>query len=156
MHLDQDILVYPIAFLYRQYLELRIKGLIEVTSELHDPNTDLQLGHDLVSLWTKLRPNIEKIWGWSKTNSDLNAIGDRLKELCSVDPGSYAFRYPQDTQGVPNLLQMRYINLKQLKDVIHDISLVLDNMSIGMGEQLKEIRKLRYEMAQDQAEMNSE
>jgi len=33
---DQDYLVYPIVFSYRQYLELRIKGLLGDASQLLD------------------------------------------------------------------------------------------------------------------------
>ena len=162
---DQDFLVYPIVYLYRQYLELRLKELIFVGSRLLDQNAKLPTHHDLLRLWRQVRPLIEEVWPNSQTNNYLDAIEDRLEELSSVDPGSYAFRYPQDIQGSPTLVGIRHINLRQLRDVIQGISNVLDGSSIGMGEYLKAKHEMmadyraemmaeyRAEMAQYQAEM---
>lgn len=133
---DQDFLVYPIVFLYRQYLELRVKELIHISSRLLDQNIDIPRDHNLLSLWRKVSPNIEQVWPDSQTKSHLEAIEDRLKELCSIDPGSYAFRYPEDTKGAPTLAGMRHINLRWLKDVVQAISNILDGSSLGMGEYL--------------------
>lgn len=133
---DQDFLVYPIVFLYRQYLELRLKELIHVSSRLLDQNIDIPRAHNLLSLWRKVSPNIEQVWADSQTKADLEAIEDRLKELSNIDAGSYAFRYPEDTKGTPTLVGMRHINLRWLKNVVQAISNVLDGSSLGMGEYL--------------------
>jgi hypothetical protein len=147
---DQDFLVYPIVFLYRQYLELRLKELIHVSSRLLDQNIDIPRDHNLVSLWSKVSPNIEQVWPDSQTKRHLEAIKDRLEELCSVDPKSYAFRYPEDTKGAPTLAGMRQINLRRLKDVVQAISNVLDGSSLGMGEYLNAKHEM---MAEYRAEM---
>lgn len=150
---DQDFLVYPIVFLYRQYLELRLKELIFASSRLLDQHARIPKEHSLVSLWRKARPNIEEVWPDSQTKGDLDAVEDRLKELCDIDSGSYAFRYPEDVKGAPALTGMQYINLKQLRDVIQGISNVLDGSSTGIGEYLN----AKHEMlAEYQAEMRSE
>ncbi len=149
----QDFLVYPIVFLYRQYLELRLKELILVSSRLLDQNIDVPMDHNLLSLWAKARPNIEEVWPDSQTKSYLDAIEDRLKELCSIDPGSYAFRYPEDKKGAPTLAGMQHINLRQLRDVIQGISNVLDGSSMGMGEYLNAKHEM---MAEYRAEMRNE
>jgi len=149
---DQDFLVYPIVFLYRQYLELRLKELIHVSSRLLDQNIDIPRDHNLLSLWSKVSPNIEQVWSDSQTKRHLEAIKDKLTELCSIDPRSYAFRYPEDTNGIPTLTGMGYINLKRLKDVVQAISNVLDGSSLGMGEYLNAKHEMmteyRTEMAQ--------
>lgn len=148
---DQDFLVYPIVFLYRQYLELRLKELIHVSSRLLDQNVDIPRDHNLLSLWRKVSPNIEQVWSDSETKKHLEAIEDRLKELCNIDPGSYAFRYPEDTKGTPTLVGMQHINLRRLKDVVQAISNVLDGSSIGMGEYLNAKHEM---MAEYRAEMS--
>lgn len=149
---DQDFLVYPIAFLYRQYLELRLKELILVGSRLLDQNVSIPREHNLVSLWRKARPNIEEVWPDSQTKDHLDTIEDRIKELCSIDSGSYAFRYPEDVKGTSTLPGIRHINLKQLRDVVQGISNVLDGCSMGIGEYLN----VKHEMmAEYQAEMRS-
>jgi len=147
---DQDFLVYPIVFLYRQYLELRLKELIHVSSRLLDQNIDIPRDHNLVLLWSKVSPNIEQVWPDSQTKRHLAAIKDRLEELCSIDPRSYAFRYPEDTKGAPTLAGMEHINLRRLKDVVQAISNVLDGSSLGMGEYLNAKHEM---MAEYQAEM---
>jgi len=150
---DQDFLVYPIAFLYRQYLELRLKELIFVSSRLLDQDAEIPKTHNLVSLWRQARPNIEAVWPDSETKDQLNAVEDRLKELCDIDSGSYAFRYPEDGKGTTTLTGMVHINLKQLRDVIQGISHILDGSSIGMGEYLNAKHEM---MAEYRAEMSRE
>ncbi len=143
---DQDFLVYPVAFLYRQYLELRLKELILVGSRLLGKDADIPMEHDLEKLWRKARLNIEKVWPHSQTTkAHLDAVEERLKELCGVDPGSDAFRYPEDKEGSPTLIRVLNINLKHLKDVIQGISNVLDGSSTGMGEHLA----AKHEMMSD-------
>jgi len=150
---DQDFLVYPITFLYRQYLELRLKELILIGSALLDKDITIPKTHNLVSLWRQTRPNIEAVWPGSKTRVYLNLVEDRLKELCDLDSGSYAFRYPEDTKGEATLMGIVHINLKQLKDVIQGISSVLEGSSTGMGEHLNSKNEM---MAEYRAEMRRE
>jgi len=145
--------VYPIAFLYRQYLELRLKELILIGSALLDKDTKVPTTHNLVSLWRLARPNIEAVWPGSETNEYLNLVEERLKELCDLDSGSHAFRYPEDTKGEATLTGIMYINLKQLVDVIQGISNVLEGSSTGMGEHLNSKNEM---MAEYRAEMRRE
>lgn len=147
---DQDLLVYPIVFLYRQYLELRLKELIFVGSRLLDNDAKIPRTHDLVQLWRQVRTNIESVWPDSDTQGHLKAIEVRMKELCDVDSGSVVFRYPEDKDGAATLAGLAHINLKQLRDVVQGISHVLDGASTGMGEHLQ----WKYEMmAEYRAEM---
>jgi len=149
---DQDFLVYPIAFLYRQYLELRLKELIFVSSALLSKDAKIPKTHDLVSLWRQARPNIEAVWPGSETRCHLNRVEERLKELCDLDSGSYAFRYPEDTKGEATLTGIVHINLKQLRDVVEGISNVLEGSSTGMGEYLNAKQEMEAEY---RAEMRS-
>ncbi|MBI2934716.1 MAG: hypothetical protein HYY29_03995 [Chloroflexi bacterium] len=92
----RDCLVYPILFLYRQYLELRLKNLIRVSSGLGGGNVDIPLGHGLLELWDEVRQNMTAIlMSGSDTESVFEAIGGRLKELDKIDRTSQASRYPQ-------------------------------------------------------------
>ena len=131
----QDFLVYPMAFLYRQYLELRLKHLILVGCTLLGkyPREKLRKKHDLLLLWREARPIIERIYP-SGDNAELDMIGERLEELSKVDFGSYAFRYPEDKKGSRTLKGVRYINLKQLRDVVQGMSNIVDGAGIGMEE----------------------
>jgi hypothetical protein len=155
-----DVLVYPVVFLYRQYLELRLKELIIVGARLHHESADVPIKHDLLKLWALVRPRLEEVWPTESTREYNEAVEEGLRQFCDVDPGSYAFRYPVDNKGVPVLGCIDHINLRQVKDVIAGISTVLDGSSIGMGEYLdakhEMLAEYRSETAALQAEMRAE
>jgi hypothetical protein len=144
--LAQYLLVYPIGFMYRHYVELRLKHLIVVGCTLlgKHPSRKLRKEHDLLLLWREARPIIERIYP-SGEDAELGIIGERLEELSKVDFGSYAFRYPEDTKGSRTLTGVRYINLRQLRDVVQGMSNILDGAGIGMEENLK----AKHEMMAD-------
>jgi hypothetical protein len=153
---DQDVLVYPIGFLYRQYLELRLKELVLVGSTLLDRRGDRPNHHRLVDLWTEARRIIEEVFGDSSSNTHLDEIEDRIKELSHLDPYSDAFRYPEHRTGSPTLREAEHINLKQLKDVIQGMSLVLDGSSSGMWEALDAKHSMMADYAEYRDEMRAE
>ena len=87
----------PIVFLYRQAIELYLKALLQELGELSDESLTT---HDLRKLlppirWQFERWEIEKKLGTGDvaTFHDLERLVD---DLCVVDPGSFAFRYPID------------------------------------------------------------
>ncbi|MCJ7492585.1 MAG: hypothetical protein MUP15_10635, partial [Dehalococcoidia bacterium] len=96
-----DVLLYPVAFLYRQYLELRLKELIVVSGRLLGLSREVPIHHDLMSLWKDVRPRLEQIWFSRSNKMDNDAIEDGLHQFCDADPGSYSFRYPVDRHGNP-------------------------------------------------------
>lgn len=142
---DQDFLVYPIAFLYRQYLELRLKELIVVSSALLNKDDEFRKNHNLLSLWQLARPNIESVYPDDKNKIYLNMLEERIKELSDLDFKSDAFRYPKDQKGKDTLRGLLHINLKQLREVFQGISNVLDGASIGMGEYLNSKNEMMAE-----------
>src|SRR4051812_42643352 len=58
---DQDYLVYPIIFNYRQYIELMLKGLTKDARLLLDEPGGAPLGHVLKDLWNTARPLLLRI-----------------------------------------------------------------------------------------------
>ncbi|MBN2100200.1 MAG: hypothetical protein JW753_11460 [Dehalococcoidia bacterium] len=153
---DQDILVYPIGFLYRQYLELRVKELIFIGSRLLDKRTDVPTHHRLVDLWPEARRITEEVFWDSSSNTRLDEIEARMNELSRLDPHSDAFRYPEDKHGSPTLREARQINLKQLRDVIQGVSLVLDGSRLGMWEALDAKQSVMADYAEYRDEMRAE
>jgi hypothetical protein len=153
---DQDYLIFPVVFLYRHYLELRLKELIVVSSRLLDHDVSVPTHHDLVSLWKQVRPNLEQVWPEQEKHV-LDKVEERLKELSEADLRSFGFRYPIDTKGQPTLVKLKHINLKHLRDVIQGISNILDGSSIGMGEYLDAKNEMMAEYRADMAnEYNEE
>lgn len=147
---DQDFLIYPIVFVYRQYLELRLKELLRSSSTLFDESFEKKRDHKLLELWRRTRPLLERVWPES-SNGWYEQIGYRITELATVDPDSMSTRYPDvPMRGLeyPN----NYINPIHLRDVMTGISHVLEGSSIGIGEYLN----AKHEMEAEYREMNEE
>lgn len=143
--MDQDMLVYSIAFLYRHYIELRLKELLIVGAKLLDQTPDVPYTHNLLVLWRRVRKVVEQAWPESEKKHYLDALEERLKEFCAVDPGSYAFRYPEDKTGRQTLGSITYLNLYQLKKVMTGVSQLLEGFSDGLWSYFD----YKYEMLAD-------
>lgn len=147
-----DVLVYPIVFLFRHYLELRLKELIIVSARLLDKPREVPGHHDLTRLWAVVRPRIERVWPEDSVREQLDAVEETLRGFCDVDPDSQAFRYPVDRAGKLSVTGLDHINVRHLKDVIAGVSSLLDSSSIGMGEYLNAkhemLAEYRSEMGQ--------
>jgi hypothetical protein len=124
---DQDFLVFPIVFLYRQYLELSLKLLVKLGNELLDENQDFPKKHELDKLWKICRSMLVKIEP-KVSQHDLEAIDEAITQFCTIDPTSQAFRYPVLKGGDKSIpSDVRYINLRQLSDVMEKIANFLDS-----------------------------
>ena len=166
-----EFLGFPIAFLYRQYFELRLKEMIDstyrlavigfipnpepafwepwkskVSQRLRNPGLTYPVGaggHDLQKLWTEVRPLIETIFPTTSGN-DLNAVEACLYEFQAADQGD-EFRYPFTTKGLKTLQGFPGVNFRELKETVHRISALLE----GVSEGLTIYRQTRQEMNED-------
>jgi hypothetical protein len=110
---DHDSLVFPVAFVYRQYLELRFKQLIRDSKRLIGDTSGLPPTHKLTELWKMCRPLLNQV-GLNVGDQVLDAIEELIPEFAEVDEDSYAFRYPTDTKNNPSLPDLSYVNLPNL------------------------------------------
>lgn len=131
----QDSLVFPIVFLYRQYLELRLKQLIKDGNHLLDRAEDFEDTHDLEKLWGDCKSVLEGIEP-KPEKKELDAIDNLISQFCKVDPGFFSFRYSvtkkdQKTKERARSLptDLKHINLRNLKEVMSKISNFLDGAS---------------------------
>ena len=67
---DQDILIYPIVFLYRQYIELRLKEIIKHGRILLEEGNDFPKHHKIWDLWCTAKRIITKVF--ENENEPLN------------------------------------------------------------------------------------
>jgi hypothetical protein len=134
---EVDYVVFPVVFLYRHYLELRLKELWRASGTLLDEPYEPPTTHHLRELWNVVRPRLEKVWPGYRPQ-DLEAIQEKIDQFEEFDRKSYAFRYPVDTRGRSTLQQRKAINLRQLKDNMDGIATVLDGASTGLSQRLDE------------------
>ena len=110
----EDFQAYPVIFLYRHALELSMKALLRVGADMLTlkgltPANQQTLRETHSLNW--LREEVERVfaaygWTWNCGNDHFRTVNDLrsvIAEFDGVDPGSYAFRYPITTKGLPSL-----------------------------------------------------
>ena len=125
-----DLLVYPVLFLYRHFLEIGLKyDLIVLRRYFREP-PKLPTHHRLDILWQEIRSLSEREWNSEEHTEYYDAMGHRINEFQQVDNQSFAFRYPvtkQNTSTLDNLPDVygsgkAIINLLQVKEIVHEMA----------------------------------
>lgn len=120
-------LVFPLVFLYRQYIELRLKEIIFLGSRLNRDSHGFPKHHRIQELWKHARPYIERVCGDSKET--LDATEACIKEFSDLDHDGMAFRYPADREGKPHLPEWSVINIRHLAETMQRLGNLLDDAS---------------------------
>jgi len=130
---NQDILVFPISFLYRQYIELQLKHIIRESRIFLEEGNSFPEHHIIRDLWCTANGLMAKIIKDHDatikdyiTNSDIDKIQQIITDFVKVDPDSFAFRYPKDKKGNKNLEGIKHINLRKLHDQMEILKEKLD------------------------------
>jgi hypothetical protein len=141
---SQDTLVYPILFLYRQYLELLLKDTLRMAQRLQEVEGEMPMHHRLDALWQELHRLLIQI-SPGDSEAELKEVGRLIGEFSHVDPLSMAFRYPVDKAGKPTLPGITHINLRNVREVLGKISIMLE----GANSQVYEYLQNKLEMERD-------
>ena len=139
--LDTNILIFPIVFLYRQYLELHLKQIIRDGNVLLHYTSDFPKIHDLSELWNNCKRIIEEVYPDNSEQyaKDLGVVERCILEFSDRDPNSIAFRYPTDKSNKPSLSDdLRYIDLHNLAKVVDKIYSLLLGAGDGISEYLND------------------
>jgi hypothetical protein len=124
-----DLLVLPILFFFRHYLELCSKDIIVIRTSDRGSKRSMAI-----------RTRFAEIVGRSEDTrrSRMNLSGQFEKvqtciaEISALDPGSTSFRYPYDQHGRPVFGHL-VVSLRHLQAAIADIGDFLDGVSIEMS-----------------------
>jgi hypothetical protein len=139
-----DSLALPIMFLYRHYLEIRLKDLIERGSDyLSRPQGWPKAGHDIGELWALCRPILEEIFPETPT-SDNDRIAECICSFMAVDASGEGFRYDRDNKGNPSLGGISRVGLRTVYETMQFVGLYLD----GAGAGIEAYEETRNEMNQ--------
>ncbi len=163
---NADFLVFPIVFLYRQYLELRLKQLIFDGSKLLGVSADFPITHRIDLLWEKCKPVLNSIKldnddevAW-RVAEGIGIVESCILEFGRIDPNSVAFRYPADKEHNPSLQGLHTINIRHFGESMNNVANYLDavtlSLTFSLGEpvtpadlgfddkQTEEFRKFRW------------
>lgn len=114
-----DYLVYSVGYLYRMYIELRLKTIIKSAKRVS------RTGHNLEELWKEAKPIMESSSQFFD-DQELEAVEEKIQEYFRIDPSSDAFRYSTNRKGEPTLEDIPTVDLRHLKGVIDSISTPLE------------------------------
>lgn len=128
-----DSVVYPLVFLYRQGLELQLKLILPLARRLACKEAATDNKHSLMLLWSELRQHIEQL-DPREGDKELPAIEDFIRQLDTVDPGSFAFRYPTTTKGEVSLPELRHVNVRHLSEIMDSVFMLLGGIYSWLGE----------------------
>jgi hypothetical protein len=139
----QDSLVFPICFLYRQYIELRLKEVIHTGRLLLDDQGTFPQHHKISHLWEVAAGILKKVFAEDSDPPDLSIAAHVVGEFSKLDPDSFAFRYPTDKHGGKLLRDVTHINLRRVAEYVNAFSDIIDAASMGMSVYLEQ----KYEFA---------
>ncbi len=131
---ERDTLIYPFVFLYRHYLEIQLKEIIQIGSDLLNENAEIITSHDLFQLWLSAKIIINNIWHPDTDNNDMDKMEGIIKAISMIDTKSDSFRYPYDTKRKPNLKGISVINLREFKESITPLVQFLDGVSLAISD----------------------
>ena len=141
---EQHILVYPVVFLYRHYIELRLKEVVLTGNEIldHPIAPENYSHHDIDSLWRELKGILEEIdkerlselteAERKKHVTDIGKLEKGIQRFSRWDPTSQTFRYATDKNFNPFRPDLRSMSFGKLLSLVGTISYFLDAISTGL------------------------
>ena len=128
-----DSVVYPLVFLYRQGLELELKLILPLARRLAGKEAVADHQHGLMPLWNELRRHLQQL-DPREDDKEVPALEDFIRQLDTVDPGSFAFRYPTTKKGEVSLPELRHVNVRHLSEVMDSVFMLLGGIYSWLGE----------------------
>ena len=123
-----NFLIYPIVFLYRQYVELSLKSMLRDSATLLCRDIPLSTRHELGPLWSQLTPLLKEALGTNLTKRELQVLTNLVRQFSDSDPTSQTFRYPEQTDGSPARFPETHINIRRLRDEVTNAATVVERV----------------------------
>lgn len=155
-HPSEYNLIFPVVFLFRHYLELRLKHLImkgrSLLTKMDNTlkmSTKISKNHDLNNLWEevrKIREEINKRTAQSSSSlKKIDLVEELVNQFMQVDPKSDVFRYPEGKKGQQYLKNIFPINIKKLLKVMIRIKNEIEGLSTGIEVLIDQEREFHSE-----------
>ena len=129
---DRDILLFPIAFLYRHHIELSLKDLIQTAHLVASGQPRNSEGHVLVDLWGDLKKLLGQL-DESPRRNDLDAVKAYIRQLEQVDKQGQAFRYATSTKGKPHLREFNVLDIRVFSEAMERLASYLSGVSFRLN-----------------------
>jgi hypothetical protein len=144
-----DILTFPMVFLYGHYLELRLKQLIILGQELLEEPIAIEQrileSHRLYELWKPCREILEKLGAkgfWPKDAVDeLDSVANLIDEFNAKDREAVNFRYPvtkRQKGNQPTLPHLNCVGVRNLYKVMQRLDSFFAAQIVGIDYHLRQ------------------
>ncbi len=113
----EDRLIFPVIFLYRHFVELKLKYLIIELDRLSATQMPVKEfnRHQFGPLWSYVKSHLGCIKNATWDKEIISSLENLIREFDQLDPDSYHFRYSHDTKFQQNPLP-DFIDLKHFKE----------------------------------------
>lgn len=128
---QRDCVVFPIVFLFRHFLELRLKEVILRAGILLGEQEQIVKDHSLAKLWKRARPRIEETYP-DNDRGILDRVEAALCRINALDEDSMRFRYPVTLSGEPSIAAVDYLNAADVVDDLEEAIELLDHVTKGL------------------------
>lgn len=138
-----DTVIFPIAFLYRHYLELQLKRITVLAQRLEDLPCEVPHGHRIDELWDQARAALRE--AHIPEQEPEPRVTQLIREFAAIDSVGQAFRYPIDTSGTATLRGITHINIRNFGERMAEITQLVE----GLAEMLYVYIDLKAEMEEE-------
>lgn len=138
---EQDGLIFPFLYNWRQHIELALKQLIIEIEQLLGIDAKPPFGHQLDELWNRCGALFDQA-GYGDEQG-LDNVAAVIAELHAMDPAGDAFRYPRGRDGAPTLPGIDLLSFQQINQALTEISNFLEAAETQISVELE--HKLDYE-----------
>ncbi len=132
-----DTLIFPVVFLYRQYLELEMKSIYKKFSGENKESISSVIkdcSHSLLKIWNKIKPILNK-YSKKEEKGDIENVEKYIKQFHEMDKTSLTFRYSTDK----NLNEVRdkasRINYRILKERMDELEMFFDSVNYQLAHE---------------------
>ena len=125
----------PILFLYRHYLEIALKDILDRSKVFDLSQSEEKFRHDLKALWGATEPVMKAFIGeeW------LGPIAQAVELFSAVDKRADGFRYATDPQGDPQMPKNAHV-------VYHELIAQMDEVCAAIDLAFGEISRQEFEL----------
>jgi hypothetical protein len=116
---ERAVLVYPVVFNYRHFIELALKYIIATYGRTIGVKPNWKT-HDLGTLWKTFLQILDG-YGCEAPDGTDEVMSAIIAEFAKVDEKSFSFRYPVDQQGRKISLGHEELDLNALADAMNGV-----------------------------------
>ena len=128
-----DVMVFPILFLYRQYIELRLKEIIMEGKILLEEGSSYPKHHKISDLWNTAKSIAIRVFKKDNEPPDFDYAEHVITEFSKIDPESLSFRYPESKSEENQFAGITCINIRRAAVHINELAKGLESISLRIS-----------------------